>query len=245
MHPAVLLHRPPAPEDLRPVPKGFFLQPADLVARALLNCALVAVNRSGQICGGRIVETESYTQNDAASHSYKGPTARCASMFAEGGGIYVYAIYGVHRCLNVVCGGEGTGDAVLLRALEPYWGLAAMREMRTKNRAASQYQKYTDAQLCRGPGRLTAALGISLAQDGARFLQNFAPRGDDNIAAARDEKTPREGLYIMRLPTALHLREREVRISARIGIQKEKEKLARFYIADNIFVSGKAEKRSK
>lgn len=99
----------------------------------------------------RIVETEAYHQNDPASHSFRGITARTAPMFEAGGRLYIYFTYGMHYCINIVTGPKGVGEAVLLRAAEPIEGLEIMKT----------YRCIEDIQnLANGPGKLAQALGI-------------------------------------------------------------------------------------
>jgi len=108
--------------------------------------------------GGIIVEVEAYDHADPASHAFGNRrTARNASMFLPGGAVYVYRSYGVHWCLNLVCGEEGVGDAVLVRALEPTDGLGEMRARRGRD---------DSRLLCSGPGRLCQALGLTGEHDG-------------------------------------------------------------------------------
>lgn len=129
----------------------FFRQPVADVAEALIGAVLLVDG-----VGGIIVETEAYDALDPASHSFAGRTRRNASMFGPPGHAYVYRSYGIHWCLNLVCGPE-PGSAVLIRALEPVHGLTLM-EARRGNVAGRD--------LCRGPGRLCQALAITDALDG-------------------------------------------------------------------------------
>ena len=133
------------------MPPDFYAQPVIDLARALIGCTLLVDG-----VGGMIVETEAYHAGDAASHSFAGPTPRNRAMWGPGGHVYVYRIYGIHWCLNIV-GGAEPGAAVLLRALAPTHGVDAMRT----RRGVSE-----DRRLCSGPGKLCQALGVSGAHDG-------------------------------------------------------------------------------
>jgi DNA-3-methyladenine glycosylase len=141
------------------------------VAPRLIGCTLVNTTSLGP-AGGVIVETEAYagSNGDAASHAYRGQTARTAPMFESGGTVYLYRSYGIHICLNLVTGPAGQAQAVLIRALAPTVGLDLMAARRHTGVAAD---------LCRGPGRVGQALGLALRQSGTRLgegsLQLYAP----------------------------------------------------------------------
>jgi DNA-3-methyladenine glycosylase len=134
---------------------AFLARDARVLARELVGATLL---KDG--VGGVVVETEAYIESDPASHSYRGPTRRNATMFGPPGRLYVYRSYGIHWCANVVCDEEGVGAAVLLRALAPTHGVDAMRERRGVT---------DELLLCSGPGRLAEALGITGADDGSRL----------------------------------------------------------------------------
>jgi DNA-3-methyladenine glycosylase len=137
---------------LTPLGPGFFARSVHEVAPALIGCTLLVDG-----VGGCIVEAEAYDSEDPASHGFGGETARNRAMFGPPGHAYVYRSYGVHWCLNLVCGREGVPEAVLLRALEPTHGLERMRERRGLE---------DERLLCAGPGRLCQALGVDAAHDG-------------------------------------------------------------------------------
>jgi len=141
-----------------PLPRRFYLRPARAVARDLLGCTLVS-RRGRAITAGRIVEAEAYLgPEDKASHAAFRPGSRSV-FYGEGGIAYVYLNYGVHYLLNAIAGPVGRPGCVLIRALEPVLGLATMARRRRVARDSPR--------LASGPGNVTRALGITLAEHGA------------------------------------------------------------------------------
>jgi DNA-3-methyladenine glycosylase len=179
--------------------RPFFNRPVLAVARDLIGATLL-VNG----VGGRIVEVEAYHQTEPAAHSYRGLTPRTAVMFGPPGHAYVYRSYGLHWCLNFVCEAEGSAAAVLVRAIEPLEGLAAMHERRAG---------IDDPRLlCAGPGRLCAAMNVTVAQN---------------------------GLPLDRSPFELRARpdKPEIITGQRIGITKAVEKPWRFGLKESRYLS--------
>jgi DNA-3-methyladenine glycosylase len=196
------------------VPRSFYLDPPDVVARKLLGKLLV---RAGEPMAGRIVELEAYFgESDPAAHSFAGKTARNAVLFGPPGHAYVYFVYGMHYCLNVSCQPEGRAGCILLRALEPICGLEAMAIGRGLP-APSRFSKAASI-LTSGPGRLCQAFGVTREQDNGADLT--APESDLQI---------RDDGFVAR----------EVMVTPRIGITKDADRPARFLLVGNPFVSAR------
>lgn len=195
----------------RPVPRSFFRRSSVIVARELIGCYFTRELKNGTRLVVRIVETEAYLGDgtDPASHAHNGETPRNRVMFGPPGHIYVYRSYGIHYCVNVVCG-DRPPQAVLLRAGEPVEGEATIR----KNRGLSKDAPSVSS--LRGPGNFCKALGITLTHNGASLLS-----GPFSIHPPRKQDTPFE-----------------VGVSSRIGISKAVEHPYRFFILDNRHVSG-------
>lgn len=197
--------------------RDFFARDATIVARELLGKLLI--RREGRkLLAGRVVEDEAYLGAvDPAAHTYNGRTARNAVMFGPPGHAYVYFIYGNSYCTNVSCMLEGHPEGVLLRALEPVFGLDMMAEARgLELNAQSRVSQLR--LISSGPGRLSEALGITRARDNGK---DFTSRQSD-LWFADDGYRPER-----------------IAVTARIGINKAVEEPLRFVIAGNPFVSGK------
>jgi DNA-3-methyladenine glycosylase len=140
------------PPEARFLTADFYARPVLEVARELIGCTV-----SHGETAGVIVETEAYHESEPACHAFAGLTPRTRTLFGAPGRAYVYRSYGIHALLNAVCEAEGVGAAVLIRALEPIAGIEAMYRRRLGARRPED--------LCSGPGKLTQALGISLAEN--------------------------------------------------------------------------------
>ena len=130
------------------IPESWFARPAPKVASGLIG-AYLCFERDGVFEKWKIVEVEAYTQDDAASHSFTGESKRNWAMFQAAGAIYVYQSYGVHKCFNIVTGKPGSGEAVLIRALEPEFPCEVGR-----------------LRLCSGPGKVGKHVGVHLEMNG-------------------------------------------------------------------------------
>jgi DNA-3-methyladenine glycosylase len=180
------------------------------LARTLIGKLLVRELPEG-VASGRIVETEAYVIGDAAGHAYGGMTPRNRSLFLERGHAYVYLAYGVSFMLNVSSEASGIGAGVLIRALEPVEGVSIMRQNRGVERLGD---------LTRGPGRLAQALRIDRSLDGLDLCQ------EGPLWLAGDDQGGSE------------VGERKIGESVRIGISRDAERVLRFYLRGNLFVSG-------
>jgi len=142
--------------------KSFFSTSTTTLAKSLIGTVLVHKTQEG-IAAGRIVETEAYLfKNDPACHAARGKTKRNEPMFGPPGRSYIYFIYGMYHCFNVVSGKEGEGEAVLIRALEPVEGIELMQARRNKEKLAD---------LCSVPAKLVLALGITPEQNNQSLLR--------------------------------------------------------------------------
>ncbi len=176
----------------RPLPAAFYAADSRELAPRLLNKVLAHAEPGTPVVAARIVEVEAYAgAEDAGSHGFRGPTPRTTTMFGPPGHLYVYFTYGMHWCMNVVCGEEGVASAVLLRAGSPLSGVETMRARRPKARR--------DTDLCSGPARLAQALGITGTHDGVNLRRGPLRVLDDGVPPPESPlQTRRIGLSVGR-----------------------------------------------
>ena len=166
------------------LPRAFYARPTLEVASDLIGKVLVHETHAGRTAGV-IVEVEAYIgESDPACHAAPGPTTRNAPLYGPPGIAYVYLNYGIHYLVNAVTEPAGSPAAVLIRALEPFEGEALMRRRRARGTGRSP-GAFATADLCRGPGNLTRALGISLKMN-QYDLTSSALRIEDHNLPARD-----------------------------------------------------------
>lgn len=176
----------------------------------MLGTYLVHESEEG-MTAGKIVETEAYRWGDPACHAYRRQTPRNAMMFGPAGHAYVYQIYGMHYCVNVVSSPEGIGEAILIRALEPTEGIELMEKRR---------HTYERRSLCSGPGKLVRAMGITRAMNGALLL---------------DTASVSTRLYLLPATDTSF----DIITTTRIGITQGIDLPYRFYIKGSPFISRK------
>ena len=168
-----------------------FTYDAVKAARALIGYRIYVKEADGSLTGGIITETEAYTANDAASHSYRGETPRNTVMFGPAGRIYVYFTYGKHWCMNIVTGEVGSGQAVLIRSILPDKNLELIRTRRkVKN----------DTELANGPAKICQALGVTGADNGEKLgekrftlhppIRKIAVASTERIGIKKDTHRP-------------------------------------------------------
>lgn len=180
---------------MKKLSRKFFANPTLTVARELLGCELHFND-----CSGIITETEAYIEGDPATHSTRGKTRRNAIMFEQGGKVYVYFTYGMHFCLNFVCGAANTGNAVLIRSIIPSRGVEQMRARRAKGSRFKKTPRQNDVSeknLTNGPSKLCEAFGIDLRQNGldlcAQDSEMFVVK---RKSEPRFKRTPRIGIRV-------------------------------------------------
>jgi DNA-3-methyladenine glycosylase len=197
----------------RPLPRSFYEPSATQVAPALLGHFLFR-RTEASLSGGLIVEVEAYLVDDPASHGFARETRRNQAMYGPPGHAYVYFIYGTHFCFNAVCRPAGVAEAVLVRAIQPLFGLGWMRERR----------KVKDLlQLASGPGKVCAALAIGREHDRLDLCDAGSPvfiAANPAVAARRSALGP-------------------VVTSRRIGLSKAADRPLRFYFRGSHYVSGR------
>ena len=197
--------------EFQPLPESFYQPSAAKVAPALLGHFLIRRTVEG-ICGGAIVETEAYLSDDPACHGFGRETPRNRTMYGPPGRAYVYFIYGNHYCFNTVCHRTGVAEAVLVRAIEPLFGLELMRERRKVTK---------EFELTNGPAKFCEAMQIDRQHDAL------------NICTAESS------LFVARNPALKRFRQDRAPLitTTRIGISKAADLPLRFYLAGSSFIS--------
>ena len=185
------------------------------LAQKLIGCELVHNSPDG-ITSGIIVETEAYLADDPACHAYNRRTKRTEPMYGPAGTIYVYLIYGMYECVNVVANIEGVGEAVLIRALQPTGGIELMqlRRQLNKKQLSPDHKAVKLKDLCNGPGKLVRAMGIERTLHNGQLLNG-------------------ESLYI----TPAIMETFQIEATTRIGINVGKDLPYRYFMTNNIFIS--------
>lgn len=177
------------------LPRFFYARPTLDVAGDLIGKVLVHHTRTG-LTSGIIVEVEAYIgESDPACHAAPGPTARNAPLYGPPGLAYVYLNYGIHNLVNAVTEEEGSPAAVLIRALEPLEGEALMRARRTRGTGRAPGALSHD-EICRGPGNLTRALGITLRDNRLDLTKGPLRIEDRGLPPREVEWTPRIGITV-------------------------------------------------
>lgn len=201
-------------KQFTPLPESFYEPSAKVVAPQLLGHWLIRNTASGP-CGGPMVETEAYLVDDPACHGAPGPTKRNRVLFGAPGRSYVYLIYGFHFCANAVCRPAGVAEAVLVRAIEPVFGIEMMQHQRPVER---------ERELTNGPGKLCQALNIDRSLDGINLCD------------------PHSALFIAENPEIKRFRKQRgpMVTTTRIGITVAAALPLRFYLDGSLFVSKRA-----
>ena len=184
------------------------------LAQRLLGGVLMHESDQGTTAG-MIVETEAYLTDDPACHAYRKKTKRNAAMCGSAGIVYVYQIYGMHYCVNIVSAEEGRGEAVLIRALEPTEGIELMEKRR--NLKEIRHSSFDPRHLCNGPAKLVQAMGISIVQH----------NGSSLITGTLSVLPPQKEEVF------------EIVTTTRIGITQGADLPYRFYVKGSRFVSRK------
>ncbi|MBE2280471.1 MAG: DNA-3-methyladenine glycosylase [Ignavibacteriaceae bacterium] len=198
-------------QNLSRLSSDFYSNETETLAKKLLG-KLIVKNVDGQTLSGMIVETEAYTQDDPASHSFKGIRNSNSMMFQNAGYLYVYTIYGRYFCGNIVSESEGVGAAVLIRGVEPIQGFSLMKENRIITSISKQLK---EKDITNGPSKFCAAFNIDKSLNGTNLIES-------------------ESIYLTQFK---EFADSEIVITTRIGVHQGSEKLRRYYVRGNKFVS--------